>query len=311
MRINQFLIAVCVGTMLAACSNESDYKENANKQEIKVSAGIHGLLTRTAQDPSLLQDESFYDGAQFKLYLTKGTMEGSNVEGTPASGYFKVTKSGSQYSFDKTGYYPTDGSAVVAFALYPTTLEKNQETFEIATDQSTAAAYRANDLMYAIKGGNTQTSNPIILDFQHLLAKIIVKVVADDGTTANSALNGYTVSSFELYTTLKFDWESSPLYAEADIDNGNMGSINLGTYNGAEGLSAVIPEQTYVPSEPLFTFTKNGNTYTYTHNEPITFSAGYKYIFKLKLSKTGITGSYTTNTWADDGKDYTGTLTKE
>ena len=309
MRIKQFLIAVCVGTMLAACSNESDYKENANKQEIKVSAGIHGLLTRTAQDPSLLQDESFYDGAQFKLYLTKGTMEGDNVEGTPASGYFKVTKSGSQYSFDKTGYYPTDGSAVVAFALYPSTLEKDQENFEIATDQSTAEDYRANDLMYAYKEDNFQTSNPIQLDFQHLLAKIIVKVVADDGTTANSALNGYTVSTCNLYTTLKFDWESSPLYAEADTNNGNMGTINLGTYNGAEGLSAVIPEQQYVPTEPLFTFTKGGNAYTYKPTEFINFSAGYKYIFKLKLSKTGITGSYTTNTW-EDGQDYTGTLAK-
>lgn len=298
-----------IGGMMVACSNESDYKEDANKQEIKVSAGIHGLLTRTAQDPTLLQDQTFYDGSKFKLYLKKGSMTGSNVEGTPSAGYFTVTKSSSGFAFDKTGYYPTDGSSVVAFAIYPSTVEKDQETFEVATDQSTAAAYRANDLMYAYKADNAQTSDPIQLNFQHCFAKIVVKVVADDGTTANSALNGYSVSTCDLYTTAKLDWSGTSLYAEADTDNGNSSSINLGTYNSADGLSAIIVEQQYVPYEPLFTFTNGSNTYSYKASAPIDLGAGYVYTFKLKLSKTGITGSYSTNTWQAEN-DIEGTLKK-
>lgn len=305
----KLLLLCAIGGMMVACSNESDFNEDANKQEIKVSAGIHGLLTRAAQDPTLLQDQTFYDGSKFKLYLKKGSVGGANVEGTPSAGYFTVTKSSSGFSFDQKGYYPTDGSSVVAYAIYPYTVEKDQESFEVATNQSTDAAYRANDLMYAYKADNIQTSDPIQLNFKHCLAKVIVKVVADDGTTANSALNGYTVSTCDFYTTAKLDWSGTSLYAEADTDNGNFGSINLGTYNISNGLSALIPEQQYVPSNPLFTFTSGGNTYEYTPSAPIMFYEGYVYTFKLKLSKTSITGSYSTNTWeAED--DIEGTLTK-
>lgn len=303
----KLLLLCAIGGMMVACSNESDFNEDANKQEIKVSAGIHGLLTRAAQDPTLLQDQTFYDGSKFKLYLKKGSVGGANVEGTPSAGYFTVTKSSSGFSLDQKGYYPTDGSSVVAYAIYPYTVEKDQESFEVATNQSTDAAYRANDLMYAYKADNIQTSDPIQLNFKHCLAKVIVKVVADDGTTANSALNGYTVSTCDLYTTARLTWENTYLEAVAN-ESENSGSINLGTYNSANGLSAVIVPQQLTPSHNLFIFSKDGVTYKYHPTSLLSLDEGCVYTFSLKLSKTGITGSFTTATW--DPYDETGTLSK-
>lgn len=161
--------------VMASCSNSNDEYSAEQKKEIKVTAGITGLLTRVGQDATLLQDETFYNGSSFRLYLTNVT--------APSVGYFTVTKNASDFTFDQTAYYPTNGSTVNAFALYPSTVSRDDERFTVQSDQSTAANYRASDLMYAYKADNSQTTGTINLNFSHCLTKVIVHVVGEDGTT--------------------------------------------------------------------------------------------------------------------------------
>ena len=88
MRINQFLIAVCVGTMLAACSNTEDYKVS-DDNVIRLKAKINSMKTKAGASSSDLQNMWFYNGEEVNVYLKNATT-GENVPGV-VSDYLTYT----------------------------------------------------------------------------------------------------------------------------------------------------------------------------------------------------------------------------
>ena len=74
MRIKQFLIAVCVGMMLAACSSTEDYK-GSDDNVIRLKAKINSMKTKAGASSSDLQNDMFYNGEEINVYLKNATNE--------------------------------------------------------------------------------------------------------------------------------------------------------------------------------------------------------------------------------------------
>ena len=116
MRIKQFLIAVGVGTMLAACSSKEDYTNETERVPIRINASIKGINTRST-DPDQLQNTSFVDGSEINVYMKD--YANNNAPGIPESGYAVYKKNGSSWTSDNDIYFLGSSSAYDVFAIYP------------------------------------------------------------------------------------------------------------------------------------------------------------------------------------------------
>lgn len=304
MKINKFFSVIVASALLTACSNSSEEYSAEQKEEIKVTAEINGMLTRAEQNAANLQDAAFATGSSFCLYLTSG---GSAIANTPAAGYFTVTKNSSNYIFDTPAYFPSYSTSVDAFAIYPSTVTKAQSTFSVQEDQSTDEAYKESDLMYAYKGGNLASAGAIPLQFNHCLCKIVVQVVNSDNTPSNE-LDGYDVTLDWAYTQIALSFDGNKISKVEDSDT-NDKIISFGEYSGDTGVSAIVVPQTLMPGSNYIYFKYNSTSLSFTVDQPLDLEAGKVYTFKLKVQKASLSGSYSVKPWTNIDKE--GELTQD
>lgn len=302
MKINKFFSVIVAGFLLTACSNSSDEYSAEQKEEIKVTAEINGMLTRAEQNAANLQDAAFATGSSFRLYLTSG---GSAIAGTPAAGYFTVTKNSSNYTFDTPAYFPSYSTSVDAFAIYPSNVNKGQATFSVLEDQQSDGQYKACDLMYAYKAANMAANGAIPLQFNHCLCKICIKVVNSDNTPSNE-LDGYAVTAEELSTTIGLTFDGTSI---TTVDNSETDEavISFGDYEG-EGVSAIVVPQLLTPGT-YFYFKDGSSSFYWFIDQPLELVGGNVYTFKLKVERAYLSGSYSVKSWTNTDKE--GELTKE
>ena len=138
----------------------------------------------------------------------------------------------------------------------------------VQQDQSIEANYLASDLLSAsgqVSYGNTA------LTFEHRTSKITIQLKAADGSTAN--LDNSKVLLYNLSTT-----------------NGNP--TNIYCYSASDDGSAhhalVAPQTFDENKEFLKLILADGAVHNYVQSEPITFEAGYQYVFTITVTDTGI-----------------------
>lgn len=304
MKINKFFSVIVAGFLLTACSNSSDEYSAEQKEEIKVTAEINGMLTRAVQNAANLQDAAFATGSSFRLYLTSG---GSAIAGTPAAGYFTVTKNSSNYTFDTPAYFPSYNTSVDAFAIYPSTVSNGQATFSIVEDQQGEGQYKSSDLMYAYKAANTAGNGDIPLQFNHCLCKIVIQVVNSDNTPSNE-LDGYDVTLDDLATTIGLSFSGNKISTVDDSET-DEAIIGFGQYGG-NGVSAIVVPQLLTPAD-YFYFKDSSNTLSYWIDMPMELEAGNVYTFKLKVEKASLYGSYSVKPWTNTTEDIEGELSRD
>lgn len=262
MRIKQLLIAVGIGTMLAACSSDDTTLSLKKDRTIHINAGISGSLVKTkaVENDATLQNTQFYENETAMFYFWKAnTLEFIN---TVESDLCYIIKSG---SFDFCGIsdgavYPEDGTAVDVFALYPWTyyisktetkdyLTREATTFFVAQDQSTDEGYRMSDLMYAFSAGNTIDTDPVELTFHHCLTKIIVRLPDTE------EFNNATVKMKNVQLDKTLDFSDRTKVKLSQPASPTMGDISLGTYTTGNPLSAIVVPQTINPGTTIFEIT--------------------------------------------------------
>lgn len=93
-----------------------------------------------------------------------------------------------------------EGTAAASLRAYYPYADPAPATFAVRTDQSTAAAYTASDLMAAAKDDVLPTVNAVSMVFRHRLSKIVLDVTNEAGSPIVSAtLRGTrTEASFDL-----------------------------------------------------------------------------------------------------------------
>ena len=90
MKLKQFLIAVCIGTMFAACSSEESSQLSVPDNSIRLKATISPSATRaTGTDDELQNSGYFYDDDDVKVnaYITEAGTENDYVSGQNENGY--------------------------------------------------------------------------------------------------------------------------------------------------------------------------------------------------------------------------------
>lgn len=152
MRIKQLLIAVCIGTMFAACSSKEDYTTETDRVPVRINASIQGMQTRSS-DASQIQNTSFVEGAEINVH-GEHPMSNEPCLGLPANGYAVFEKAeglwqttypfftfGSNQGVDIVAFHPSKNNG--SLITFDTT------TFTVQGDQTSDDYYRQSDLMVA------------------------------------------------------------------------------------------------------------------------------------------------------------------
>ena len=185
-----------VAALLTACTTDlpGDGQKAALVPIGVCVGGDTGDVTRAGievQEAQFQEGETFYvrfadnsavDGNGDPLASTKFTTTDGNGTAAPAEGCAQ-------------SFFNPSLSSATLHAYYPQTVDETTASFEVAADQTTDAAYKASDLMYAtttaLKKGTKVT---IPLRFEHRMAKVTVLAVAVDNVTKIQRIriiNGY------------------------------------------------------------------------------------------------------------------------
>ena len=317
MRIKQFLIAVGVGTMLAACSSKEDYTTEVERIPIRINASIEGHLagTRAVENSAKLHGTSFVNGEQFyvNVYYSDTKKPISPCSPGIYGGISDCEYNNGAIILEDV-YYPHDLSAAFdVISFFPdnvdgTTYIAGDGGFYVQKDQSTDEKYRLSDFMFASAEGHVPFET-IDLNFKHLMSKVIVNLSGYD----SDLIENYSVyiKDVQTKTELANEGTKNVSIAETLDENKDIADIKMGNYADA-GVTAIVIPQTINSGRLLFVVKIGISEYEYITDSPITFESGHVYTFNLNFdNETITTGTISIAPWT--GKDamdhnYNGTL---
>lgn len=221
-------------------------------------------------------------------------------------------------------YYPTSGSTIDIYAVYPNNdkVVNSQNTatedanyygnsglpndiptalnFTVQTDQTNHLNYCSSDFMYAKLANQNVNGSPVTLGFKHMLSKIRVNLNVSD-ETMKSRLNNANLllTNVKKTTTLNVmtgemtnptsDGNVKIMYfsgnAEYDLSND---ANNDNTPDEIFGLGIIVPQTIPANTKFITIELSNGDTYSYTVPEGgLTFESGKMYTFNINLDIPG------------------------
>ena len=158
-------------------------------------------------------------------------------------------------------------------------------TYRIASDQATAAAFTASDLLTAV-AGNVQvpvdplSAEPVTLTFGHQFSKLVVNVAKS--------------ISAEIEDVEILD---AKLSCQVDLENKSVSNLSTSGIIHAyrPDSNADVFEAIFLPGEnlsPKIRVTVSGGaTYTFSIAEPVTFAAGTQYSATVAIASVSSQGS--------------------
>ena len=319
MKATKFISACAVLVALASCSNEHELsQQSAEDTPIRIQANVGGITTRAAGN---IQGGQFDEGEYINVYLSEkpggtGTPKSYGAGGLVVFETSDAIGNMSPSNPSGTLYYPTNGQPVLAYAFYPAlsgesgyNIKNNATSFTVADDQSTPAAYKKSDLMFAKQVETAKRNNPIKLTFVHQLTKIKVNLTAGAGL---EDVTGATIKMLNVNKTIALTMPTD--YSTAtDITSGSTSEnvsttgIDFGTVDETNGNAIIIVPQTVAKGTKLFEVSYNGGTYSYVlpngeSDSGVTFAAKTEYTYNLTLTSGGLTVTSTAITpWGNGG----------
>lgn len=301
--------------IMASCSSDNSVSETEERVPIQIFSSSSKIGTRAANVAADLQDQQFVAGSKMNIYLTKtGTSDkiGDNAynEFTVGSAYSSTTSLQLNPPSGISLYYPSDGKGVDAYALYPsvfgsssTKLDKTTTEFTVETNQSTADGYKKSDLMYAWTENTPRARNPIQLEFNHCMSKVVVKLVPGSGVT-DADLNNATIKMKAVATATITQTPTTHTVTAAAKGGETPTYIEFGTYNSTNYNAAIIVPQTISSGADIFEVSIGSGTYKCTASDSRTFDAGKVHEYTLTVSSAGVVVvSVKIKNW-EDGVDY-------
>lgn len=317
MKIKQFSIAVCIGTMFTACGSKDDFSAETERQHVRINASIKGMQTRSSGDANQIQNDNFLDGAKINVYL-EDYQEGTNLAGVPADpGYLVYTKGATGWTTTVSDVF-WNSNAIDAYGIYPikdvddNTIDKNATNFRVNEAQVDDADYRMSDLMYAYN--RASKGAPIDLEFEHCLSKITVILDPTSTYTVDELkanMDWIQIDNIVLNASLSFSGNTLKATGVGDPINDYVNEVDFGNKEQAEalcstGISCIIPPQTVAEGTKLFNLCYNVD-WMYYYTVPtggLKFEAGKEYVFNLKLgNENAILAAPTVKSWTVVNRD--------
>ena len=317
------LLAATMAGVLASCRHHDEEPVSSSLRIVATAAS--SSETRAVSDGDQLQNTTFVNGNQIKVYFKETTLP---VTGTIYSNPYSYTVGAIAHDSNGTAYqplttttkveYPDNNVPVDVYALHPCVdgLTNDATSFTIQSDQSNPDGYRNSDLMYAFAKECTKTANndPINLKFKHVLSKVIVELVDAEGID-KSKLDGAKIKLYNVKPTIGITQD--PGYGKMSLSTaeGSASTVEMGTYNSNSTLSAVIVPQNITGATTTGTkfieIMIDGAKFVYYIDPGVTrtFKSGKKYTYKLTL-KAGslVLISIGIDDWETDdaGSEFTG-----
>lgn len=307
--MKKYFILAAVALTMAACSNSNDEggKVNAPSSEsIRLKTMVAGAnIGGTRADGTDIQTANIENGQSvFATFTATGvTPTDASWTGTTATETYTADGSGNlsggsvKWPDGNTG---TGTVSITAWAPWAPATPAAPTTWSVATDQTALADYLASDLLYGTSASFTHAdiANPILVTFEHKLAKINVKIAGGTDTGGNAlAATDLANAKIVFAEGTKADPTATYLVTNATITGSTVtkgtttGAITVTTaYNATENASAVIIPQTVeatsTAKKVLFSVTLAGNltkTYQYEIAANKEFKAGYEYTYNITI----------------------------
>lgn len=311
--MKKLFILTAAAFTFAACSNDSDKATTIQNNDSAIRLTT-GMVTRgTNQD---IQSTQMANGQSAWVIFTASVTPDNETTTTGEAGKWETTNNtaSAAYTADGAGTLSTTsvtkwpkGTAgtetvsIKAFAPF-TALPSGDQT--VAANQTTDANYLASDYLFgqAAAFGNSAIQNPVLVTFDHMLAKVIVNVTAADASVSVSGAKVVFGDPSSNNVELAYSINTTTGAVSAPASN-NAGSIVMADAVAADGkCAAIVVPQTIANAQKLFTITLGTTTYTYTLPAAKTFTGGnvYTYNVSLRTDGTVIILNETINQWTSD-----------
>ena len=293
MRTNLFLMAALAATVAMTSCNKNDEVPANNDGKIVLSSA--NLASRSvAQDLQLTQ---FENNEKIGVFINENAASPTTTYPQPL-----------EYTANGTGgmtpgtqpYFPQSGNGVNINAFYPYTAAESltaSKAFNIKTNQSANADYKASDLMYGVPLSNpvARTTGNVQLIFNHLLSKIDIELTSGDG---NPTIAGATVKLKGIKPQTTFN----PLTGAIAAAEGGATDITVMTATSSLKGSAIIVPQAIAQGAAFIEVTlPAGGVLTHKLDEATTFEGKKQYTYKIRVNLTKLTVTSTINAWSPVG----------
>ena len=306
--MKKYFILAAAALALGACSNDEG-SNVANDGTINLTTEMRGGTRAIDQD---IQATQIANGKSVWVKFTTTTSASScDTWGSADSKTAPYTANGSgNLSTTSPVKWPstTDQTGTVSIEAWAPFSATPGATFSVQADQSTDDNYIASDYLYgtAAAFGHTAIANPVLVKFDHMLAKINVNLFT---TKADIDLTGATVTFNGTQLTGAIQADGSVTTPSGGATNITMTS-SLAKSGTDFTCSAIIIPQTITASSTLpvelFTITLAGGTTTKKYNLTVnkTYQAKnvYNYNITINDSET-IVLSEQINPWITDSSN--------
>ena len=307
--IFNLLLVSALAMLMQSCSkdlvvtDEPNDPEKFEEVQLRLTGEVAYMTPETRLDAS-----GFEDGDAFGVYTTTGKM-GPNKKLAPENAKY-IYKNGTIEAIDDGNViYWEDNKSMKIYAYYPHDITDNIKdekayAFAIKLDQSTPGNYYKSDFLRAESDAVAKTSNPVDLDFYHLMSKVSVTITHDDSITDtdfNSATKELTIEGVANSGKIN-------LIARTIEEPTSFGKT-LKTFADGNTFSAILYPQN---KEGVKFRLRLGNDY-YSSTMSINYESGkeYKYTFKVTKNEGALSLKSTKiETWGDGGTTATN-MTKE
>jgi hypothetical protein len=277
-----FLAMAGVASMVAftACSSDEADGLVSNSDVIKITSVLK--QTRSAEDP---QNAALANGNTVGVFVTNSKGE-QIVNGD--NNQYNVSDAGKLELADsqKTMVYPAGNNSSVniyAYAPYAAGWGMSSDnSFSVATDQTTSDSYLASDLLYASVANQAKTEDAVKLSFTHKLSQLVININNENAQILTYA--SVYVCGTKVATTFN---PSTGALGEATGEAADIKAIDrLGA--GTKAYAVVVP-QTVSAGTELVKIVTADKTFTAKVASDVEFKAGSAYSFEVTVNSSTTT----------------------
>ena len=305
--MKKYFILAAVALTMAACSNSNDEGGQLitpSSESIRLKTMVAGAnIGGTRADGTDIQTANIENGQSVYATFTSSVAADAAVtewaSGTTANATYTADGSGNLSGASVKWPKTTPGAETVSVTAWaPATAVPAAWT--VAADQTALADYLASDLLYGTSASfaYADIANPILVTFEHKLAKINVKIAGgtdNTGATLNASdlANAKIVfaEGTDVATPVPYLVTNATIAGSTVTKGATTGAITVTTaYNATENASAVIIPQTVEATSTakkiLFSVTLASDparTYQYKIGANKEFKAGYEYTYNITI----------------------------
>lgn len=299
-KILLFFALTVVAVSLVSCQTD---EENL-KKEIRLSTKI-SLMDVKATFPET--NTQLVEGTEVRIWVDEAAQP---VVPLYENNVFTADGDGGLYG-GNTMYYPTSGNSVNVYALrtnatiaddaYPA----SALTHTVSTDQSALEDFVNSDMMYSNAVGIENSVDIIPLTFYHLLSKVQVALVLNEGLSKGD-IAGLEIGGTKILAECTLDKSVSPDAVEI-IPGGETQNIAVGydisdSFDAPAYNDAVIVPQTLNKGTSFIIVTLlDGTRLAYQLPESTVFAAQTAYQYHIQVKRDGMIVTTSVTDWLPGG----------